>query len=344
MIEIDGSWGEGGGQILRTSLSLSCLLNVPLRIYNIRKGRKKPGLMPQHLTAVRASALISGAYIEGDKEGSTELIFRPKGIKAGEYFFDITTAGSVSLLAQCLLPALIFSEGSSTLTLLGGTHVPFSPVFHYISMVFVPMLRRLGIDIEAEIESYGFYPRGGGRVRLRINGKSLKKQGFTEISDRGRILFTRGISGVANLPISIAERQKEGFLKAFKDFSLPQPPEIELKEVNSPGQGTFFFFLIEAEGSISGFSSLGERGKRAEIVGEEVAIECLKYLNSGAALDPHLADQIVLYLALLKEGAGFSTSRITKHLLTNLWVIERFLGISYSVDGLEGEAGRVTLR
>lgn len=344
MIEIDGSWGEGGGQILRTSLSLSCLLNTPFRIYNIRKSRKKPGLMPQHLLAVRASALISGAYVEGDKEGSTELTFIPKGIKTGQYFFDITTAGSVSLLAQCLLPALVFCEGRSTLTLMGGTHVPFSPVFQYISMVFIPILRRLGIDIEAEIESYGFYPRGGGRVRLRINGKKFKKQGFIEILDRGRILLAKGISGVANLPITIAQRQKEGFLRAFKEVSFPQTPEIELKEVNSPGQGTFFFFLIEAVGSISGFSSLGERGKRAEIVGEEVATECLDYLKTGAALDPHLADQIVLYLALLKESAGFSTSRITKHLLTNLWVIERFLGISYSVDGSEGEVGRVTLR
>lgn len=343
MIEIDGSWGEGGGQILRTSLSLSCLLNMPFRIYNIRKGRKKPGLMPQHLTAVRASALISGAHIEGDMEGSTELIFKPSETKAGDYFFDITTAGSVSLLAQCLLPALIFKEGNSTLTLMGGTHVPFSPVFHYISEAFLQMLRRLGISIEAEIERYGFYPRGGGKVRLRINGRRPEKRGFIDMSDRGKILSAKGISGVANLPISIAERQREGFLGALRTASLPIS-DIEPLEVDSQGQGTFFFFLIKAEGSISGFSSLGERGKRAEQVGEEVAKECLEYLGSGAALDPHMSDQIVLYLALLSEGAVFSTSKITRHLITNLWVIEKFLGTSYKIDGSEGGLGRITLR
>src|SRR4030066_2302581 len=165
MIEIDGSFGEGGGQILRTSLSLSCLLKRHLRIFNIRRRRKKPGLMPQHLMGIRSLKLISNARVSGDSQGSIELLFEPGEVKAGDYFFDIGTAGSTSLLLQAILPPLIFAEHKSSLTLKGGTHVPFSPPFHYISKVFIPIMNKLGIKVKAAIESYGFYPKGGGKVR-----------------------------------------------------------------------------------------------------------------------------------------------------------------------------------
>src|SRR4030066_1037453 len=183
MIEIDGSFGEGGGQVLRTSLSLSCLLNKPFRIFNIRKKRKKPGLMPQHLMGIRSLKLISNARVTGDSQGSIELLFEPGEVKAGDYFFDIGTAGSTSLLLQAIILPLIFANNTSSLTLKGGTHVPFSPPFHYISGVFIPILNKLGIEVGAKIESYGFYPKGGGKVRVeimpsgRIKGVSFLERG-----------------------------------------------------------------------------------------------------------------------------------------------------------------------
>lgn len=337
MLEIDGSYGEAGGQILRTALSLSCLLRKPFRIFNIRKGRKKPGLMPQHLTCVRAMTLISNATVKGDTEGSMELVFEPEEVKHGNYFFDIGTAGSTSLVLQTLLPPLTFSAGKSSITIKGGTHVPFSPPFHYISAVFLPMLKKLGIKISAEIESYGFYPKGGGKINVNIHPcKSVKGIGLLE---RGDVLYLNGYSGVGNLPLGIAERQRDATLKTLAGFRV----DIELIEVPTPGQGTFVFLCAHTENSIAGFSCLGERGKKAEKVGEEAAREFLDYHSTGACLDPHMADQIVLYLAMANAESSFTTSSISNHLFTNLWVLAKFLSIEYKIEGEKGYPGKVTL-
>ncbi|MEW6214801.1 MAG: RNA 3'-terminal phosphate cyclase [Nitrospirota bacterium] len=342
MIEIDGSHGEGGGQILRTSLSLSCLLKTPFRIFNIRRGRKRPGLMPQHLTCVRAATLISNAEMKGDYEGSMELIFKPEEVKFGDYYFDIGTAGSTSLLLQSLLPPLIFSEGKSTITLKGGTHVPFSPPFHYLSDVFVPMLGKLGIKLSLSIESYGFYPRGGGKITAEIHPTAGKYYNAPLILlDRGEIRYIKGISGVGKLPLSIAERQRTSALNILTLQGFQ--PEIEIIDVPTPGQGTFVFLKAETDTCIAGFSSLGERGKKAEVVGEEVAKEFLEYYSADACLDPHMADQIVIYLSLASGESSFTTSRISNHLLTSLWIIENFLGVEYKIVGKKGYPGRVTI-
>jgi RNA 3'-terminal phosphate cyclase (ATP) len=375
MIEIDGSYGEGGGQILRTALSLSCLFKKPFRIFNIRKARKKPGLMPQHLTCVRAAQLLSNAEVTGDQKGSTELLFLPKEIKGGDFYFDIGTAGSTSLVLQTIIPSIIFSNNpplppftkggqskllkeKSTITLKGGTHVPFSPSFHYLDRIFASFLKRMGIDVHLSIESYGFYPKGGGRVRADIfPAKNIKP---LNIMERGRVLRLTGYSGVGNLPLSIAERQRNALLKSlmthgFTEEQLVIPPcpplekvgkgrfDIELLDVSTPGQGTFIFIQSESENSIAGFSSLGERGKRAEIVGEEATIEFIEYYFTDAALDPHISDQIVLYLSLCKEQSVFTTSCITQHLITNLWVIGLFNEYKYSIDGKISKAGTVKI-
>lgn len=338
MIEIDGSYGEGGGQILRTALSLSCILRKPFRISNIRKTRKNPGLRPQHLTGVRAAALISGAKVKGDSEGSLELSFEPGEVRPGDYLFEIGTAGSTGLLAQTVLPPLgVGVIDPSTLTLKGGTHVPWSPPFHYISEVFLPMLCRLGVDIRASMESCGFYPKGGGKVRFVIMPAKVVRPG--EFLRRGKILRIEGLSAVGNLPLSIAERQRNRVLEGLKEAG-DIPVDIELKEVPAFGQGTFVFFSAVSEGSLAGFSSLGARGKRAETVGEEAAREFMDYYRSGACLEPHLADQIVLYLSLARGTSSFTTSSITTHLRTNLWVIEKFIPIEYDLD----PSGRVTIR
>jgi RNA 3'-terminal phosphate cyclase (ATP) len=339
MLEIDGSFGEAGGQILRTALSLSCLLRKPFRMFNIRKGRKKPGLMPQHLTCAHALALISSAMVGGDAIGSTELVFEPGDPKPGDYFFDIGTAGSTSLLLQAILPPLIFAKEGSRVTLTGGTHVPFSPPYQFISDIFAPMLSRLGIRVQTSIVNYGFYPKGGGKITAEVS-PSGKLEALSLI-DRGEIKKVRGISAVSSLPMSIADRQRKAALRLLEQNKIAA--EIETLQVTSYSPGTFVYLQSMAGGCIAGFSSLGERGKKAETVGEEAAGEFLSYYDSSACLDHHLADQIVPYLAALKGESSFSTSRITDHLLTNLWVIEKFLGIKYSVEGEKGNPGRVAI-
>ncbi len=342
MIEIDGSHGEGGGQILRTALALSAHLGKPFRMYHIRQGRARPGLMPQHLVAVRAAQHLCRAEVSGDSKGSTELSFIPHGVAGGEFSFDIGTAGSTTLVLQTLIPALLFCGEKSRLTILGGTHVPFSPSYHYLAEVFAPFLRRLGAEIRLGIDSYGFYPRGGGRVRAEIRpaGRLVP----LNAAERGRLVRLAGSSAVGNLPLSIAERQKDALLATLLPGIPPgSPVRIELHSVSTPSTGTFLFLRAETEQSMAGFTALGARGKRAEAVGEEAAREFLAYYGAEAALDPHLADQIVLYLALCGGSSVFTTSAITRHLLTNLWVIGLFHEFRYRIDGELGEPGTVVI-
>lgn len=340
MIEIDGSFGEGGGQILRTSLSLSCLFNKPFRIFNIRKGRKKPGLMPQHLTCVKAAQLLSSAKVSGDYKGSTELLFEPHKIKGGDFFFDIGTAGSTALVLQTLIPSLIFSKEKSTVILKGGTHVPFSPSFHYISEVFIHILKKTGININLSIDSYGFYPKGGGKITAEIFPETQIKP--LRITEMGNIICIKGYSAVGNLPLSIAERQRNALLQKIS-LEITEHISIECMDVLTHGQGTFLFIKADSEHSVSGFTSLGERGKRAEKVGEDAASEFMQYYSSGMAFDQYLPDQIALYLSLCKDESIFTTTCITQHLMTNLWVIGLFCEYNYSVEGDIGKPGAVKI-
>lgn len=347
MVKIDGSYGEGGGQILRTSLALSCITGKPFEIYDIRKGRKKPGLQPQHLTGVKAAQIISKADMDGAVLGSPKLSFSPKEAIGGEYSFDVSeikgSAGSVTLVLQAILPPLAMTERGSRVTVKGGTHVEWSPPFHYMRDVLLPLLAKMGVKGCLEIEKWGWYPIGGGIATLTVDPK-IGAYGLTplqpiNITKRGRLLNLSGVSAASNLPFSIAERQRDHGNRLLKATGVSA--NIEVIDAPSIGKGTFFFILAEFENIKAGFSALGERGKRAEAVAEEAVRQFMEFFNSEGALDPHLADQVIPYLALCKAPSSFTTSKVTRHLLTNAWVTGKFLPVRIRVEGTEGEFGSV---
>ena len=344
MLTIDGSYGEGGGQILRTALALSAITGQPVRIENIRARRRNPGLQAQHLTGVLAIAEICGARLQGAELGSRELVFVPRREpQAGAYQFDVAkarkggSAGAVTLILQTVLIPLALARGVSRLVLKGGTHVAWSPPYHYVEHVLLPTLARMGIEAEVRIERWGWYPIGGGEVRVTIYGGS-RIQGI-EVTERGRIERVWGISAYSNLPEHIGERQRNRAVSILRRKGLD--PRIRIVKAPSPGKGTCVFLVAESENALAGFTALGERGKRAEKVAEEAAGEFLRYLESGAALDRHLADQLILPLALAESPGAFTTCEVTRHLTTNVWVVEQFLGRRFEVQGEEGRKGYV---
>jgi RNA 3'-phosphate cyclase len=339
LIEMDGSYGEGGGQILRTALALSAILKKPFTLHHIRSKRKNPGLQAQHLKAVEALERITEAHTEDVKFESQKITFIPQKILPGDYQFEVRTAGSITLLLQAIFPPLCLAQETSKLTLAGGTHVPWSPPFHYFSEVLLPTLKWIGVSAEAAIEKWGFYPRGGGKIRLKIN----PVHELTPISlvQRGSLKKIQGLSAISNLPKHVAERQKDQALKRIQE-ELKMDAEINVfYDVPSNGPGSFLFLFTEYEKTLAGFSSLGTRGKPAERVADE-AVDALKnYIQSDGCIDPYLADQLVPFLALAKGNSSFTATRITEHLLTNLWVIQHFLDVKISIWGEKGKEGRV---
>jgi RNA 3'-phosphate cyclase len=336
MLHLDGSYGEGGGQILRTSLSLAARLGAPIRIERLRAGRPKPGLRPQHLTAVRALARITRAEVSGDELHSQKLTFKPRDPLPGSYLFDVAektgSAGSVTLIAQALLPPLLHSRGPSSLVLRGGTHVPWSPTAHYLMHVFGPALAQLGARVTMSLERWGWYPRGGGELRLTIN-PAPELTGTTWQTPPDPAGF-RALSAANRLPEHVARRQAS----RLRERLGPKLP-VELVSADGKDPGSLVFLW----GPRAGFDVLGARGKPAETVADEAADAYLTFRQRQAAVDPHLADQIVLYLAQARGPSSLVTAEITSHLLTNIWVIEQFLGPTFRVQGNLGERGEISI-
>jgi RNA 3'-terminal phosphate cyclase (ATP) len=335
MIEIDGSQGEGGGQVLRSALTLAVLTGRAVRIGNIRAGRKKPGLMAQHLQAVRAAAAVSGARVEGDRQGSQVLDFEPGPVKPGEYRFDIGTAGAATLVLQTVLLPLAASGDSSHVTVTGGTHVPWSPSYHYLERVWIPCLQRLGVKAEIRMSQAGFYPRGGGMVSAVIR-PGLPSQPL-RLVDSGRLLRIRVLSVVANLDESIAERQSQQTRLRLADCGAPI--KVEQFRMSAASPGTMLMVQADFEDSRCVYTALGERGKPAERVADEAVDAFLAFLASGAAVDEYLADQLLIPLALTPGISKLRTARVTRHQLTNAWVIGRFLPAKIEIEGEEGVEG-----
>ena len=334
MLYLDGSYGEGGGQILRTSLSLSTLLGQPVKLANIRSGRPKPGLRPQHLTVVKALAEISQAEVSGAVLNSQEITFRPRGVRPGPYLFDVAaktgSAGSVTLIAQALLPPLLKAAGPTYLTLRGGTHVPWSPPAHYLSHVFLPALAHMGVQVTMKLQRWGWYPQGGGEVQLAITPVT-HLTGVRWLTPPPPESF-QALSAAARLPEHVRQRQAARLTEALG----PKFPVEEL-QVNGPGPGSLVFLW----GPLAGFSALGAKGKPAEKVADEVISAYRLFRESGAATDRHLADQIALYLTMARGPSEILTESITMHLLTNLWVIEQFLGPTFQRQGELGQQGYI---
>jgi RNA 3'-terminal phosphate cyclase (ATP) len=350
VITVDGSHGEGGGQVLRSSLSLAALLGEAIRIENIRVKRPNPGLQAQHLTGVRALAQVCRAELEGAELGSPTLTFAPRSSpRSGEYSWDVAqarkggSAGATSLVLQALLMPLLLAEGNSRLFLRGGTHVAWSPPFHYLKMVYLPTLSHMGLQAQVDIEQWGWYPIGEGLMTALITGMGHPISGISglDLTTRGKLKRLYGISALSNLPGHIAERQKRQAEKVLRRKGFD--PEIEIIDAPAKGRGSVVFLLAEFENVRAGFTSLGRKGKPAEKVAEEACTEFMRYYESGVALDQHLADQLILPMALAEGRSSFTAQRITRHLLTNIWVVERFLKARFIVEGEEGKRGKVTV-
>ncbi len=332
MLTIDGSAGEGGGQILRTSLALSLATHTPVRITGIREGRQRPGLMRQHLTAVRAAAKIGNAEVSGDEVGSKEIVFTPGEITPGDYTFSIGTAGSTTLVLQAVLPALLCAKERSTIALVGGTDNPMAPPFEFLARAYLPLLQRLGPVVTAELEARGFYPAGGGRFRVTVD--PTPSLGRLDLLERGEVLKKSVVATVANLPGAIARRE----LDAANELLGWDRGCLRIEQLKgAPGPGNVVSIVIESEHVTEVVTSFGEKGRAAEIVGASAAREALAYLESGVPVGEHLADQLLLPMALA-GGGSFRTTTPSSHTTTHLRLLEQILGVRSRVEPLSGGA------
>jgi len=331
MLEIDGSHGEGGGQILRTAVSLSAVLGTPVRISKIRANRPNPGLSPQHVTGIEAVAEICSGEVNGLFAGSKEIVFKPGQLIGGEFEFDVGTAGSISLVLQsCLLPAAL-SKAPVKMSISGGTDVRWSPPIDFMRLVHFPILAKFGASCDLELKSRGFYPEGGGNVLLETSPAG----GFrpVDLANRGRFTSARGVAFAQNLPEHIATRMKHSALKKLLDFKDVKI-DLDISKGHSTGAG--IVIVAEYENTVIGESALGAKGVRSETLGESCADDLMETVGSGATVDEHTLDQMLPYMALAGKGSRLLAEEMTGHAQTNIWLIEQFMGKSFSVTKKNG--------
>lgn len=335
MLELDASQGEGGGQVLRTSLALSIVTQTPIRLRKVRARRSPPGLRRQHLAAVHAAARVSRARVEGAEVGSAELTFVPGEAVPGEYEFDVGTAGSTTLVFQTVLPPLLLASGPSLLTFVGGTHNPMAPPFEFLDRSYLPLVRRAGAVVEAALERPGFYPAGGGRFSVTVE-PCPRLAGF-ELLDRGEIRRRRATALLSNLPRHIAERE----LRRVEEETGWEPSALEVREVEGYGPGNILLLEVESDHVTEVFAGFGERGVPAERVADRALWELRRYLDAGVPVGEHLADQLLLLLALAGSGAFATLSPLSGHAATQVDLIPRFLDVRIEVEGGERSVVRV---
>ncbi len=333
-IVIDGSQGEGGGQVLRTALALSVVTRTPFRMERIRAKRSSPGLRRQHVTAVKAAAAICGAEVRGADLGSTEIAFGPGRVAPGAYDFAVGTAGSACLVLQTVLPPLLTAPGPSVLTLEGGTHNPAAPPFDFLAKAFLPLVGRMGPRVEAALERYGFFPAGGGRFTVRI--EPAARLARVDLRERGEVTARRARVLIANLPRAIAEREA-AVLAATLDWPASADYAIEVIE-GVPGPGNVVMAEVVAEHVTELFTGFGQPGVRAEAVAAGVAHACRAWLAAGVPVGEHLADQLLVPMALAGRGS-FRTLPLSLHTTTNIEVVRRFLDVP--IRATTAESGTV---
>jgi RNA 3'-terminal phosphate cyclase (ATP) len=340
LVELDGAFGEGGGQILRTSLALSLLTGQPFHLRNVRAKRPKPGLQPQHRMSVQAAATVGQARVRGAALGSTDLVFEPGPVTSGRYQFAIGTAGATGLVLHTLyLPLALGASGPSELTLMGGTHVTTSPSFHFLDVTWRPYLELLGLRVSLKLRRPGFYPRGGGVVEAHI--QPCPGLRGLQLPERRPVRAITGISAVAGLPLDIARRQERRAVTRLRAHGV----EADIREETwEGGPGTVLALILDTSPVPTLFFGLGARGKPAERVADEAVEQAVAYLDAApAAVDAHSADQLVLPLALAEGPSHFSVAEVTSHLLTNIAVIRRFVERDIDCQGQEGEPGSVRI-
>ncbi len=322
---IDGSQGEGGGQILRSALALSMCTGTPIRIENIRAGRRKPGLLRQHLTCALAAQGICGARVEGAELGSTQLVFEPGDIRSGDYEFDIGSAGSTTLVFQAILPALLMANDVSTVKLSGGTHNMMAPSFDFIKHSFLPALQLMDIEVTAELNAYGFQPVGGGEWIATI--KPAVTVNPLQLIERGEMVTQQAVVTQAGIDCRVAGRELAVVQKKL-DFD---DSELVINEVESVGAGNILSLRLSYLDVTEVIESIGQRGVRAECVAGQAVTEATRYLQSGAVVGEHLCDQLLLPMALGKGGC-FITLKPTLHTVTNCTVIKAFIDCDITIS------------
>ncbi|HEY6095308.1 MAG TPA: RNA 3'-terminal phosphate cyclase [Gallionellaceae bacterium] len=332
---LDGAHGEGGGQILRSALTLSMITGQPFRIERIRAGRNKPGLLRQHLTAVNAAASICSARVGGNAAGSQTLEFIPGRVKGGDYRFDIGTAGSCTLVLQTVLPALWFADQPSSLTVSGGTHNAAAPPADFLMRTWLPAMQRMGVDTHLELLRHGFYPAGGGAVRASV--RPLAALQPLHMTEPGRSASVQAIAIVAALPGDIARRELTRLRHHFPEAA----EEMRVLDARE-GPGNVVMLEVARDNHREIFSAFGERGVKAELVAERAAGEALRYLASRACVSEHLADQLVLPLALA-GGGSFTTTTVSSHLASNMQVLQKFLPVGFEITQ-NGDIPQIVVR
>ncbi len=337
MILIDGSEGEGGGQILRTSLALALVTGRAFRMERIRARRQKPGLLRQHLTAVEAARTVGCAEVAGATLNSQTLEFRPQAVTPGNYRFAVGTAGSATLVLQTVLPSLLTASGPSTLTLEGGTHNPLAPPFDFLARSFMPLIHRMGPSVELELRTPGFFPAGGGRFHARI--EPVRRLSPLVLTERGAIRARRARVWLSKLPAAIAERE----LVVVREELRWPAEQCAVETVADPkGPGNALVLEIEAEHVTAVFTGFGERGRPAEDVAREAVATAKAWLAAEVPVDEHLADQLLLPMALAGRGS-FRTTKPSLHSTTNVAIIQRFLPVSIRFEQENNLVWRVTV-
>ncbi|MBD3882403.1 RNA 3'-phosphate cyclase [Phormidium tenue FACHB-886] len=348
MLQIDGAYGEGGGQILRTSLSLAAITGQPIRIDRIRAKREKPGLAIQHLTGVRAAAALCQAKVAGDRVGSTQLEFIPsQPVQAGQYTFDVAqtvgtgSAGAVTLILQTILLPLALAAGESIVTLRGGTFVAWSPPAPYIEQVYLPFLREMGVQATAKLSAWGWYPRGGGELQLEVsgNGGGVGSLSGIDLLERGALQQVKGLAIVTELPSHIPQRMASRAENLLTQAQLKA--QVQPRRERGVGPGAGIFLAAEYEHARTGFGAVGKIGLPAEEVAAIATQELVNFHANGAPVDVHLADQLLLPAALASEPSQYRAAEISLHLTTNAWVIEQF-GLAKTAIDAETQTVTVT--